>query len=62
MESIQGIEAEQDSEITYYYGQELSDTFTSLENYIENIHSVTKQEVEELAKGISINTIYFLRD
>lgn len=62
IESIQGIEAEQDSEITYYYGQELSDTFTSLENYIENIQSVTKQEIEELAKGISINTIYFLRD
>ena len=62
IESIQGIEAEQDTEITYYYGQELSDTYVSLDEYINNIRSVTKQEIEELAKDVSINTIYFLRD
>ena len=61
-ESIVSIPAEQDTEITYYYGQELSDTFVSIEEYIKNINEVTKEEIVKLAKDISINTIYFLRD
>lgn len=61
-ESIRSISSEQDSEITYYYGQELTDTFISLDQYIENINKVNKKEIEEIANCISINTIYFLRD
>ena len=61
-ESIRGINAEQDTEITYYYGQELSDNFVPLEEYVEKINQVTKKEVQELANTIWINTIYFLRD
>ena len=61
-ESIKAITSEQDAEITYYYGQELSDGFTSLEEYENNIKSVTKQEIEEIANAIWIDTIYFLRD
>lgn len=61
-ESIRGISAEQDTEITYYYGQELSDNFVSLEEYVEKINQVTKKDVQELANTIWINTIYFLRD
>ncbi len=61
-ESIRSINAEQDTEITYYYGQELSDNFTTIEEYIEKINSVTKEQIQEIAKTISINTIYFLRD
>lgn len=61
-ESIRSISAEQDTEITYYYGQELSDKFTTIEEYIEKINNVTKQQIQEIAKKISINTIYFLRD
>lgn len=61
-ESIRSITAEQDTEISYYYGQELSDSFTSIEEYIEKINKVSKEQVQEMAKDISINTIYFLRD
>ena len=61
-ESIRSISAEQDTEISYYYGQELSDTFTTIEEYIEKINKVTKEQIEEIAKNININTVYFLRD
>ena len=59
--SIKTIDDEQDTEITYYFGQELSETKTSLEEYIKNIQKVNKADVLEVAKQISINTIYFLK-
>ena len=61
-ESIRGISSEQDTEITYYYGQELSNKLVSLEEYVKKIEEVTKKDVEEVAKEIKIDTIYFLRD
>ena len=60
--SIKTIDDEQDTEITYYFGQELSGTKTSLEGYIENIQKVNKADILEVAKQISINTIYFLKN
>ena len=60
--SIKTIDDEQDTEITYYFGQELSGTKTSLEEYIENIQKINKADVLEAAKQISINTIYFLKN
>ena len=60
--SIKTIDDEQDTEITYYFGQELSGTKTSLEEYIESIQKVSKADVLEVAKQISINTIYFLKN
>lgn len=60
--SIKTIDDEQDTEITYYFGQELSGTKTSLEEYIENIQKINKADVLEVAKQISINTIYFLKN
>lgn len=60
--SIKTIDDEQDTEITYYFGQELSETKTSLEEYIKNIQKVNKADVLEVAKQISINTIYFLKN
>lgn len=60
--SIKGISSEQDTEITYYYGQELSDNFISVEDYIENINKVNKTEIQEIAKTNFIDIIYFLRD
>ena len=60
--TIQGIPDEQDTEVTYYLGQELAGTNNSIEQYIENINAVTKAQIIELAKTISINTIYFLRN
>lgn len=60
--SIKTIDDEQDTEITYYFGQELSGTKTGLEEYIENIQKINKADVLEVAKQISINTIYFLKN
>ena len=60
--SIKTIDDEQDTEITYYFGQELSGTKTSLEEYVKNIQKVSKSDVLEVAKQISINTIYFLKN
>lgn len=62
IESVEGIPSEQDTEITYYYGQELSDTFRTLEEYIEKIEKQTKEQIMDLANTIKINTIYFLRN
>ena len=60
--SIKGINSEQDTEITYYYGQEMSDKFISIEEYIEKINNVTKEDIIEVASNIWINTVYFLRN
>lgn len=60
--SVDAISEEQDTEITYYYGQELSDRFMSIEDYKKQILEVTKEQVVELAKQVQINTIYFLKD
>ena len=59
---LQSVQDEQDSEITYYIGQELSGRITSFEEYEEKIKSVTREQIEEIANKININTIYFLRD
>ena len=53
---------EQDSELTYYLGQELSDKFTTFEEYEEKINKVTKEDIQNVAQNVKINTIYFLRN
>ena len=60
--AIKTIDDEQDSGITYYFGQELTNTKVSIEEYMKKIEDVTRQEVQDIAKKININTIYFLRD
>ena len=60
--SVKSISSEQDTEITYYYGQEMSDNFTTIEDYIKNIEQVSKEDIIEIAKNTWVNTIYFLRD
>ena len=60
--SIRSISAEQDTEITYYYGQELSEKFVSVDEYLEKINNVKKEDIKEVAKDIEVNTVYFLRD
>ena len=60
--TIRSISAEQDAEITYYYGQELSEKFVSIDEYLEKINNVKKEDIKEVAKDIEVNTVYFLRD
>ncbi len=60
--AIKGIEDEQDTEITYYFGQELSQNEVSVEEYIEKISQVSREDVVNIANSVNINTIYFLKD
>ena len=60
--SVGSIPESQDSEITYYFSQELSDEFVSTEEYINKINEVDKEQIVEIANKIQINTIYFLKD
>ena len=59
---LQSAQDEQDSEITYYIGQELSGKLTTFEEYISEINKVTLEDIKEVGNNININTIYFLRN
>lgn len=59
---VYAIEDEQDTQISYFFGQELLNSDMSIEEYIENIKKVSKEKIIEIANGININTIYFLKD
>ena len=60
--SIKTIDDEQDTSITYYFGQEMSGNQKSVEDYIERIGKVNKEDVIQVANKVEINTIYFLRN
>ena len=60
--TIDSVTEEQDTEITYYYGQELSDRFVTIEKYKKYISEISKENVKDLANTVKINTIYFLKD
>ena len=59
---IKTVQDEQDSEITYYLGQEISGKQVSFEEYMDKINWVSRDEIENIANSIKINTIYFLRN
>ena len=56
------IDDEQDQEIIYYYGQEITCSNVELEDYKQRIKNVTKDQIINIAKKVKINTIYFLRN
>lgn len=58
--AIKFIPDEQDTQITYYFGQVIAGSNVSFEEYIKRIESITKEQIVNLAKKININTIYFL--
>ena len=60
--TINFIPEEQDTELIYYFSQELSGYEMSSEEYISKINSITKDDIIDLAGRIQINTIYFLRN
>lgn len=57
---IKSIPEEQDSEMMYHFGQEISEHKMEYNEYEENVQKVEKQAVIEIANAIKINTIYFL--
>lgn len=60
--SIKTIDDEQDTEITYFFSQELSKNKCNIEQYMQRIAGVTKENVVDVANKVSINTVYFLKD
>ena len=60
--SIKTIDDEQDTEITYFFSQELSKSKCNIEQYMQRISEVTKDKVVDVANKVSINTVFFLKD
>lgn len=60
--SVKAIGDEQDTEISYYFGQELSQSKIPLEEYITKVQGVNKKDIINIANKVTINTIYFLRN
>ena len=59
---IKAIDDEQDTQITYFFGQELTGSKTLLKEYIEKVQNVSKENIVTVANSISVNTVYFLKD
>ncbi len=53
---------EQDTLITYYLGQELSEQKMSFDEYEASVRNVAKEEIIEFAKKVNVDTIYFLKN
>lgn len=60
--TIKGIPDEQDTEISYYLGQELSNSKLDVNTYMDKINNVSKENITKLANDITIDTIYFLKN
>ncbi|MCI8411007.1 MAG: insulinase family protein, partial [Clostridia bacterium] len=53
--AIKTIDDEQDTGITYYFGQEMSGTKVTPEEYISKVQNIDKQKVQDIANKVSIN-------
>ena len=62
IDTIKTIKDEQDTQITYYFSQELSQENVSIDKYIEKVQQVTKEDIVKVANEVTVNTIYFLKD
>lgn len=60
--TIDLINDEQDTAVTYYFGQELSEHKIVADEYKEKIEKIQKKDIVKIANAVSINTIYFLKD
>ena len=60
--NVQTIADEQDTEIIYWLGQVLTGNNVSVDEYIEFIDSVSKDDISSFAQRVNINTIYFLKN
>lgn len=60
--AIKTIDDEQDTEITYLFGQELTENKKSLEEYIKRVEIIKREDILDIANKTTINTIYFLKN
>jgi len=59
---INTIDDEQDTQIMYFFGQELLKSNETTQIYKESIQQVTREQLINIASKVNINTIYFLRN
>lgn len=59
--TIDFIPDEQDTQISYYFGQEFIGKIVSIDEYKKKIENITKDQLVELAKNIQLHTTYFLK-
>lgn len=59
--NIRLMKESQEDLIAYYFDQKLYEENLSVNQYIEKLENVTKQEVIDIAKDIKLDTIYFLQ-
>ena len=60
--AIKSIDDEQDTEIMYFFGQELSKNKLDIDKYMDRISKVNKENVVDIANKVSVNTVYFLKN
>ena len=60
--TILSIEDEQDTEISYFYGQEVTENKVYIKDYLSKIENVQKAQIVDIANRININTIFFLKN
>ena len=60
--TILSIEDEQDTEISYFYGQELTDKKIYVDEYLEKVQNITKSQIVDIANRVNVNTVFFLKD
>ena len=60
--TVRMLPEEQDTELVYYFSQELSGYEMEYEKYIDKINSVSMNDIVDLANRIQVNTIYFLKN
>lgn len=59
---VDAINEEQDSQILFLFGQELTKMPLTIEEHKNNIQKVTKEQIVEFTNKIQLNTIYFLKN
>lgn len=60
--SLRMIKESQEDTIAFYYDQKLFDENLTVEEYMEKIEQVTKEQIIDVAEKVQINTIYYLKN
>ena len=60
--SIEAIPESEEDMITFYFDQRLFDDNLTVQDYLNTINDVTKEQVIQIAKKVSMDTIYFLKN
>lgn len=58
---IKAVKEDQDAELAYYLGCELAKNYLSLDEYIDRVEKITREDVISIAGTVFVNTIYFLK-